>query len=494
MIKNNNVFHSRMQARQKRIKVFWQQKDTLRGVCSALIIFGALCVISLILRAISSIIQYICPNALIIVDPSSVNFSFVAILFTILGFGVTLKNIIISKDSVTYNLFSIKAIIEEGNTLISSASWYLIICIPFYSVILYALGCRRQLYFLLLLSASAFIVHFFTIIIRLQKKSCKKTVAYIIINNLFDKDKRRTEYRKEIFQKLVNSDESKAESNMIFSESVNILSDIITGKESFICSKRHLLTKTAIQKKIKDRWDEFNSCDKAELIKSYSLYVFDYFNSVFKDSSAAEYDYLVVQFTQLFDHFVDDHFKKEDIIKIYLQLIQRNILDCIEAAPEISCTQFMENITKEKMEKEFWDYVYLYTLIINTVLGLLAACITNMGLNNIKCIINNISDTLNKKLFLSDSIINLLSLYILYYAVKNNRIKENITYREFYTFLNDLYRDVSCLYSGYIESQVFESFTVFDYKHYFYEIFEIVKSDINNHIISLFDYEEDSDD
>ena len=482
-----------MKKLKKKIKKYMQRHDPLRATLTSLCVFFVLCGTSKILRLIYFYLQQVCPNILSIIDASSVNFTFVSIPFTILGFGVTLKNIILSKDSVTYNLFTLKALIEEGNSLVSSISWYLILCIPFYSVIIYALGYRRQLYFFLLVSSSAFIIHFFTILIRLRKKNCKKIVAYIIINNLFDKDKRTTEYRKEVFQKLVNSDESKAESNMIFADSVDILSDIITNEEPFICSNRHILTKTVIQKKIKENWDDLDADERNEFIKVFSLYVFDYFNSIIKDSNITEYDYLIVQFNRMITHYTETHFKEKEYIKYYLHETQNKILVTIGAKPDESYTPSIKKFKKSRKKEFLSNYANLYMLYLNYILGLLSACIINMRLKDIKDIKDFISSSaLKQNIFLSNSIINLLTLYILYYASKNYKLSPDISYQELSEYINDLIANTSFLYSEYIESQLFRDFTVFDYMHYIHEIYEKIHNDKNHHTISVLDFEEDT--
>lgn len=491
------------------MKRFYEQHLGVFRIVKALFrvfsIFVIFVIFSVFMGLLYPLIQSILPG-FINIEGASAGFSIVSISFTILGFGLTLKNIILSKDSVSYNVFTIKAIIEEGNNKISSYSWYLIICIPFYSLVIYALGYRKQLFFFVFLSASAFIIHFFTIILRLDKKNCKKIVAYIIIHSLFDKDKRTAEYRKEVFQKLVNSDNGNSESNLIFSEAVNILFKIITGKEPYICKSRCIVNRfyrsfnrNAIQKKIKTKWDNFSEEEKVSTIKAFSLFAFDYFSGVIKNSDKSEYNYIIVQFSKLIEEYIEINFREEKYTKLYLktiQTIQIELLNKLNQKNRITYifsetfSEILINQTEE--QKEFYKKINLYTLLLNYLLGLYSACIINMSLSKVKELQELICKIiLEKNVYLSKSVIDLLVLYAIYYAKYNNIINEDTLYKELETYIMDLLKTTSFMYTEYIESQIYEDFTAFDYINYIHEIYKIIEFDKNNHRLSIIELKED---
>lgn len=441
----------------------------------------SLWVLTLILSSINNKINQSHCNCIIdllnTVDSENLPRSLIATSFTLLGFGITSRNIIISKDNSKFNIFPISTLIDYSNNFTTQACWYLIVCIPFYSLAIYIMGYRRQIYFFVFLSALCLIYYFFTVLSRIHKDNCENVVAYIIINNLLVIDDiKNTEYRKEIFQKLVDNKNSFILSKTIFSRTLELFSEILQNKDKHICPHKILsithFTRTLIQKEIKQKWNNkshknLNDYQKT-IIKSFSIYAYDYFNSVLTSMDNSENQYLLIQFNEIIKQFVSNNINQEKYQKQYLLNTINHIL------PNQAKKQ--KNCTFNKRNMEYYDKLYI--LFLNTVFGLIVACIKNMELNEFKSIIKQISKTIkDNNIFISDDVLNSLTLYAYYYIFSNQNATTKITITEAKEHINHLLFYSSNLYNNYIETCIYGKFTIWDYSHTLDNIFKKVHKD-----------------
>ena len=456
----------------------------------------SLWVFTLILSSINNKINQSNCNCIIdflnTVDFENLPRSLIATSFTLLGFGITSRNIIISKDNSKFNIFPISTLIDYSNNFTTQACWYLIVCIPFHSLAIYIMGHRRQIYFFVFLSSLCLIYYFFTVLSRIQKRNCENVVAYIIINNLLVIDDiKNTEHRKEIFQNLVDNKNSFILSKTIFSRTLEFFSKILQNKDENIRPRRILskafFTRTLIQKEIKQKWnnksqDNLNDYHKT-IIKSFSIYAYDYFNSVLTSMDKSENQYLLIQFNEIIKQFVSDNINQKKYQKQYLLNTLNSILPI-----QVQEKKYKKHILKKK-KLEYYDKLYM--LFINIVFGLIVSCVTNLELNEFDSIIDLISETINdNNIYISDDVLNTLSLHAFYYIFSNENITTKITITEANEHIDYLLTHSSVMYSYYIEKCLYEKFTIWDNSHTLDKIYEIIHKDQTYLETTIFDFGE----
>lgn len=471
------------------------QSRFLSIIDKLLFVFSSLFILTLTLSLLNNKInQYGCVsiiNLLNTVDYKNLPQSLIAISFTLLGFGITCRNIIISKDTSKFNIFPISTLIDYGNNFTTQACWYFVVCIPFYSLIIYIVGFRRQIYFFVFFSGMCLIYYFFTVLSRIRKENCENVVAYIIINNLLVIDnKKNIEYRKEIFQKLIDTKNSFILSKTIFSRTLIFFSKIVQNKDKHIRPRKILskafFTRTLIQKEIKQKWnnkshDNLNDYHKT-IIKSFSIYSYDYFNSVLTSMDKSENQYLLIQFNEIINQFVSDNINQEKYQKQYLLNTLNNILQI-----PVNKKEYKKHKLKKK-KMEYYDKLYM--LFINIVFGLIVSCVTNLELNEFDSIIKLLSETINdNNIYISDDVLNTLSLYAFYYVFSNENITTKITIAEAKEHINYLLFHSSNLYNNYIETCLFGKFTILEYSDTLDNIFNKIHNDQAYLETTIFNFE-----
>lgn len=320
--------------------------------------------------------------------------------FSLMGFSVTLRNLLISKDSTKYNEFSLKEIIEVSHTFFGRLLWYIILIIPIHCLCLYMAGYRRRLFFYLALSIVCVIVYFFITLNRLNQDKYNKVVANILLENILNSD---LEYgnnyytfrRKEYLEKISNSNNSKIEIINIFFEKLKKVASISDPAYGVINRKIDIIKILLVGKLIENSIIFSLLLDKGMSFKNFGLHKGKFIKNVCLKSVMYIYDYFSFEIL---------HCSNEWEFEQYYQQYLKQII--------YSLNYYKNNVN-----------LVLYT---NVLFGIILSCFKRLNLNVSKKIVDDIytsscRDDLCKVSFIPEQIsamivvaLNYLSYYNLF--------------------------------------------------------------------------------
>lgn len=294
--------------------------------------------------------------------------SLIGITFTIMGFSITIRNIIISRDMSSFSNFSLKNLIDENTSYFDKFIWYLILFIPIHLIIIYIIGYRKQIYVFAIISGLSMILYFFCTLRRLKRISLKETIVNILIDNMLIE--RNIEYsleRKKLINQLCYNQNKKlinVEHTELFKKYLKNLQEIVANRSYRKLFKGNLIDSLfywkiflpQIERKINYTLKSKNDIEKKEklilsLSKEVSLYTFDYFNIFLND--------------------IKKNNKIPEDNSVYLSAY-------IEELFEQIITDFKEIQNKKHLDSYF---NYNFVLFMNITLGIVVSCLINFNFN-----------------------------------------------------------------------------------------------------------------
>lgn len=455
--------------------------------------------------------------------------SLIGITFTIFGFALTMRNLLVARQTSNYGGFSMRTIIDNSTNLISKSVWYLILTIPFLNLSIYFMGHRRCIYLFVFLSGICVVIFLSTVLHRLTKKNCRRTIEYIIIDNFFDTTELyKKEYRKEYFKQLIFDDSNRVEIQLTFIELLNILYDIIAKKDKYFkwYFPWYRLTRTAIQKNAQKKWKKMTEYNRIFIVKTFSEYSYIYFSNIICNYQESDYQNLLIQFNEIIRYFLNNNNLSIEIYGNYLKEKKMKIekkykkrYDKIKKIREKirnsnryrekyrkkqnkrynqkykkRCKKRDRNIAKiiKKRKNKYSYIILLRTLYFNLVFGLLCACTSKMDLPQIKDITKKIADTsIGNNLLLSDSQIKILSLFAIYYAKENELLSQKIQTKKLYEYIFELFNNTSRSDFEFFKKSIYEEFTIYDYSNHLNEIYRSIIKEKNQFHIPNIDFMEE---
>lgn len=186
-----------------------------------------------------------------ILEKSNLSGTFIGITFTIMGFSITVKNILIGKESTYFSNFSMKILLQNSIQNIYNFLWYVIICSPFLSIIFSAIIKEPYLGIIAILSGICMILYFSIALSYLTKQKLNNVVVNLFLKNIITNFKIENHNpslnfivcRKELFSKLFFN-----EKGLLTEESVNVyflfikkLNNIINYKIFENCNHSELI-------------------------------------------------------------------------------------------------------------------------------------------------------------------------------------------------------------------------------------------------------------
>lgn len=290
--------------------------------------------------------------------------SLISTSFTILGFSITVRNIIISRDLQRYTNFTFKTLIYEATSIKCKFAWYLIILIPGYSLILYSIGFRRQFYVLTFISVVCMLYYFYNSLKRLDNTVLRKTIVDLFIENMIDKSNDVDSNRKELFSKLCSENELEVfsvEQRSIFKLFYNEIHNIVKMDGYEGMKRRYNYPR--IELSIKDSVDYDKNLIKDIALKS-SIYTYSYFDCTLKN----------IFLKKTYTEEKIDEVKK--FVPEYFNMVLEKYID-----------NGLEIKNNNLQDKE-------YLIFVNTLFGIILSCLNNLSFIDNKELINDIYETL----------------------------------------------------------------------------------------------------
>lgn len=385
-----------------------------------------------------------------------------SITFTTLGFAITLRNILIGRDRERHFGFSIKAIIRYSTKMYCKVCWYTVATVPFIEIFLYVRGYRRQLIFFTVLSAVCMVIYFLTVLQRIRKDVNNETVAYIFIDNIFNPNTVYSKvFRAELFQKLFYDISNFPEVNLVFDK---VLSDIYTivCKPGCLFFRAINATKsTVLQQSICKRLANMSSALITESIQSISLYSFDYYDMLRKSQLSL--------FSK--DTMISD-------LSLFIDNTKFDVSSLAKSSIYLNCMNIEQK--KKRTVRMTVSSNNAYYLFFNYILGMMCAGAYHLSLEDYKALTTSIvAKCEEKKVLLSSTMIEALSLMVLYYLEKNGSFERKKHDPKFYNnvlnYCNQLAKNTTEYDYKLLEEFLYNDFCVNNSKISFAEIYMIRK-------------------
>lgn len=378
---------------------------------------------------------------------SSIEGTIISVSFTLLGFAITTKNILISRYSQFFSRVPFKFIFDNNQNNIYLICWKIIAYTPFCIITLYILGCKRLLIIPMFFSAIVFLLYFFfTYKMISGREKAKNTIANLLLENtLLDENSEVKITRKSLLGKLcsdnnlniTNSDYiSTFRTYISFTQNVFLNDNIQNNDKLKEQSKIMLyaikifekLKKFFLYSEVKKRIDyklETDDEAKTKISENIIFYTFDYFNYTFKTNYMD---------SRKIPAIYDEQFNIEYIIQSIIILFNTGLYNAqknnLKSFSDDSFSNFMKTLS--------------FKYYINGMFGLMLACIINLNFSNFKKIISFLNENLKCVKEDDDACTEtgkLLELYIapyisvmvclaIYYAIINNYICDNPTIKE----------------------------------------------------------------
>ena len=392
----------------------------------------------------SKVADAIIPSA---VDFKSTNGSFLGMLITIMGFSITIRNILISRETSKYKNFSTKRIIANSSNYLSLVLWYIILISSLYGIVLYVLGYQRQIVILVITSIISMLIYFWLTLHRLKDNQVQKILAELILNDLLCEN--HVTYRRDLLKKLCLLDDlntSINDSYIVFNlflkslrtlsikKCITPLSYTIKNINIRILRKGRRKDKLFIEQKLK---------------KSY-YYSLDFFTDFIAENQKHNTEFLVEYITNM-------------------------LLQCDELI--LDTGNFIGNHRKNNT----------FYLFFNTVYGLIQSCFQNMDFENVVHIlddyINHLKENKSGIAIIVDYIIALIVLCI-DYLLCNEKLYRNTEIWRILDYYDKLSSKITEYELGFICDVVIDDIAI---KRVLEEIRERYKNQSTTHIPIYFD-------
>ena len=427
----------------------------VKKIFTFVFLFSILILLHLFMNWISY--KYDIKNCFFEVNPSTS----ISVNFTIMGFAITLKNILLRRDNQTFLNFSIKRLIETGDSFISKVFWYSLIVIPFFTIFLYIRGYEKQLFAYTFISGISIIGYFFDVIARINKTNYTKVISYQIIENLIDNIRFNhsiveVEYKNEIFSKLCNEkNKGYSESDLVFLEFVKMLHSIILDKDRILKRKLLFWRNTNAKKKVDYLWRKrLSQSDKDEAIKSISIYSFNYFDCIIKNN------YKVF--------FCED--KTLDNLILKIGELVKSFLSESSIYPIIK-----KSVFKPKQKKRAIVKKREYYLFLNFIMGILTAFALNCKINHVKDMTQVIKKIcVSQKVIPNDSVIDAIAFVITYYLFSINCFNNTVCFDDFDEFATESFRNTYERDYNDLFDILYLNFSITDYQFCLKNSFETI--------------------
>lgn len=373
------------------------------------------------------------------IDYKSIPPTLISISFTLLGFGLTLRNLLLGRDNQMYTGFSMKSLITAGTPIYSKICWYLVIAIPLSSIVLYFFGYRRQLYFYTLLSAICMVIYFVNVLRLLKKETYQKTISYIVIDQIYDlQNEYINQHRDEFFNKLFKDKNDIPEAIIIFGLLINSFAEVVTKNDNYIFQRfRKYFARTTIQRKLRKQLKskQYN-CDEI-VIKSFSLYSYEFFFRMLKNSD--NNDKSINQCIDMIKTFIIEQKVRIDLLsnsKVIINLT-KDIVNLDNYKTNTSISNGKKHEMKHKNENKYY-------LLFNLLLGMFSAGISLLSLSEFQQLYNGIIQRCikNSTILSKSKISAIVVVIILYDEISDIKLKK-ISYKELFYLYNEMIDDTS---------------------------------------------------
>lgn len=401
------------------IRAFW---NILIGILFIVIVYG--------------ITIFIINNYLYnIVEESNLSGTFIGITFTIMGLSITVRNILIGKESTYFSNFSMKILIENSIQDVYNFLWYVIICSPFLSIIFSTIFKKPYIGIIAILSGTCMILYFSIALSYLTKQKLNIIVVNLLLKNIITDFKIKNENVEDKME--IEFDRNEEDNDSIFNQKVyrkELFSKLFFNEKGLLtedCVNVYFLFIKELNKIINYKIYDTNHSNKlvnfctrnfltSKIVKeNLNLLENLYLNALYNDYKEKRTNGLYIYLCEQSIQFNFDAFK---------YMLNHNNED-EEYLNDIIYETLVLNYIEYKKDTEFWGtYDYREKMYICQIFGVLYACFIDWNFDLVESILNQYILYISKCDFFDDTNTNIYALiYIVITYIFSKKEKISFT-------------------------------------------------------------------